>query len=479
MMKIFAIAKRILLQFIYDIRTLLLLFIAPIIVLWLLSVLLGASGYVPDIAVDNLPKEYVAALEKQDVHIIDVHDAKAEAKLKDNQLDAILKLPEDSTTLNIQLEGSDRIANAAVLSAVADATEEYSKGARKRMQKEIDSKKAENEKKRKEIESQIEDKKAEIAQKKAEAERKINNAKAKVRQQQKKAKTAKKNAKKQLSQMLASLPEEQRKKLEKQFDNMFASFDTGGSIDFSGLDMSDMSIDSIEFDTTDFDIDFDVDEYIAVQDVERSYLHGSDDWETFDFFGPIFIGLFIFVFTFITSGMSLVNERSAGTMMRFLATPVKSWQILGGYAMAFGLLAGAQVCVIVTAALKLIGFPNEGNVLFVVIIAVSLAIASVTFGLLVSGLAANAFQVVQLMLVFVVPQILLCGIFDLSGSPHWMQVLSQALPLTYGADAMQEVMLRGSGFDIIRNDLAIIWGFTCIFFILASLGLRKKHVHKA
>lgn len=479
MMKIFAIAKRILLQFIYDIRTLLLLFIAPIIVLWLLSVLLGASGYVPDIAVDNLPKEYVAALEKQDVHIIDVHDAKAEAKLKDNQLDAILKLPEDSTTLNIQLEGSDRIANAAVLSAVADATEEYSKGARKRMQKEIDSKKAEIEKKRKEIESQIEDKKAEIAQKKAEAERKINNAKAKVRQQQKKAKTAKKNAKKQLSQMLASLPEEQRKKLEKQFDNMFASFDTGGSIDFSGLDMSDMSIDSIEFDTTDFDIDFDVDEYIAVQDVERSYLHGSDDWETFDFFGPIFIGLFIFVFTFITSGMSLVNERSAGTMMRFLATPVKSWQILGGYAMAFGLLAGAQVCVIVTAALKLIGFPNEGNVLFVVIIAVSLAIASVTFGLLVSGLAANAFQVVQLMLVFVVPQILLCGIFDLSGSPHWMQVLSQALPLTYGADAMQEVMLRGSGFDIIRNDLAIIWGFTCIFFILASLGLRKKHAHKA
>ena len=166
-------------------------------------------------------------------------------------------------------------------------------------------------------------------------------------------------------------------------------------------------------------------------------------------------------------------------MMRFLATPVKSWQILGGYAIAFGTLAGVQVCAIVTAALKLIGFPNEGNVWYVVLIAISLAIASVTFGLLVSGLAANAFQVVQLMLVFVVPQILLCGIFDLSGAPHWMQVLSQALPLTYGANAMQEVMLRGSGLELIRHDLAIIWGFTCIFFILASLGLRKKHARKA
>ena len=260
---------------------------------------------------------------------------------------------------------------------------------------------------------------------------------------------------------------------------MFSSFDTGGSIDFSGMDIGDLSIDSIDFNTEDFEIDFNVDEYIAIQDVERSYVHGSEEWETFDFFGPIFIGLFIFVFTFITSGMSLVNERSAGTMMRFLATPVRSWQILGGYAIAFGLLACAQVSVIVTAALKLIGFPNEGNVLYVILIAVSLAIASVTFGLLVSGLAANAFQVVQLMLVFVVPQILLCGIFDLSGAPHWMQVLSQALPLTYGASAMQEVMLRGSGFESIRLNLAIIWGFTCIFFILASLGLRKKHARKA
>lgn len=478
MSKMFAIAKRILLQFIYDIRTLLLLFIAPIIVLWLLSVLLGASGYVPKIAVSDLPQEYVTALEKQDVRIIDAESDEAEDMLKAHELDAILVLPKDSTTLQVRLEGSDRTANAEVLSVVADATEEYTKGARTRMQKEIDRKKAEIEKKRKEIEAEIEDKKAEINKKKAEAERKINDAKAKVKRQQQKAKEAKKNAQKQMSKMLSTLPEEQRKTLEKQFNKLFASFGTGESISFSGLDMGDLSIDSIDFDTKDFDIDFDVDEYIAIQEVERSYLHGSDDWEVFDFFGPIFIALFIFVFTFITSGMSLVNERSAGTMMRFLATPVKSWQILGGYAIAFGILSCAQVCVIVTAALKLIGFPNEGNALFVVLVAVSLAIASVTFGLLVSGLASNAFQVIQLMLVFVVPQIFLCGIFDLSGAPHWMQVLSQMFPLTYGADAMQEIMLRGSGFETIRINLAIIWGFTCIFFILASLGLRKKHARR-
>ena len=53
----------------------------------------------------------------------------------------------------------------------------------------------------------------------------------------------------------------------------------------------------------------------------------------FDFYGSIFSGLF--VFTFLTSGMSLVNERSAGIIERFLATPVNSVQILGFIAAFF------------------------------------------------------------------------------------------------------------------------------------------------
>ena len=106
MTKMLAIAKRILLQFFYDKRTLLLLFAAPVIVLWLLSVLLGASGYIPKVAVQNLPEEYVTSLRKQDVQIVDVSKPEADSMLREGQLDAILELPEDSKTLEIHLEGS-------------------------------------------------------------------------------------------------------------------------------------------------------------------------------------------------------------------------------------------------------------------------------------------------------------------------------------------------------------------------------------
>ncbi len=235
----------------------------------------------------------------------------------------------------------------------------------------------------------------------------------------------------------------------------------------SGLDID------IEFPNID-EFTFEMSEYLPVQDVDVSYLHGSDCWRAFEFYGPVYIGIFLFVFTFITSGMSLVNERSAGTMTRFLATPVRPLQILGGYSLGFGVLALVQSAVILWIALTFIGFPNEGNLALVVFIAVSLALASVTLGLLVSGLAKNAFQVIQLMLIFVVPQILLSGLFDLSSSPEWLQVLSQCFPLTYGVDALRGIMLRGAGLESVGIDLLMIWGFIALFFILAALGFRKK-----
>lgn len=87
-----------------------------------------------------------------------------------------------------------------------------------------------------------------------------------------------------------------------------------------------------------------------------------------------------------------------------------------------------------------IGFPSEGNVGLVVFTCITMAMVSVALGLLVSGLATTPFQVIQLILLFVVPQILLCG-----------------------------ANLATVGFD-----LAILWGFLALFFTLAAASFRKK-----
>ena len=425
MRNVLAIARRILVQFAHDKRTLGLLFVAPIVVLWLLTVLLGQGEYEPKLAAVDLPSEFETCLVEKDATVTIADMNEAERMLRANEVDAVLYCTgEEGDELVVWAEGSDSTKTSASLRVATEALADMRADAADRMKADVESKRAE-----------IEDLKLQAEQK--------------------------------------------RQEVLDRTDELRAAFDDVPDVLKQQLGVSEEDLDvAAEFDDIEFpnldDFGFDLSDYLPVSSVEVSYLHGNDEWKMFDFYGPVFIGIFLFVFVFITSGMSLVNERSAGTMKRFLATPVKPAEVLGGYTLGFGVLALVQSAIIVLIALTLIGFPCEGNVALVVLTAVSLAIVSVTLGLLVSGLASSAFQVIQLMLLFVVPQILLSGLFDLSAAPGWLQAISACLPLTYGVDALRAIMLRGAGFAQIGLDLAVVWGFAIAFFVLASIGFRKR-----
>ncbi len=416
-----AIARRIFSQFAHDKRTLALLFVAPIVVLWLLSVLLGSDAYQPRIATVDLPASFQSSLETQDARITDASAAEAAQLLKENSVDAVLRMEDDGTTLNLWAEGSDATKTAAVASVVSSALSDARQLAGDEMKADAEAR-----------QQDMASKQQEAANKQAEVATAVKALTA----------TLPDTMKAQLPQALSSLSE---------------------STPTSPVPAEEFTLDMAD--------------YLPVQNMETTYLHGDESWTMLDYYGPVFIGIFLLMFVFITSGMSLVNEKSASTMTRFLATPVKPAQILGGYTIGFGALALVQASVILWAALFLIGFPCEGSIALALLVAVSFALVSVTLGLLVSGLASNAFQVIQLMLLFIMPQILLSGLLDLSSSPEWLQVLSRCLPTSYGVDALRAIMLRGAGFAEAGASIAAMWGFIVLFFTLAALRFRKKRAH--
>lgn len=203
------------------------------------------------------------------------------------------------------------------------------------------------------------------------------------------------------------------------------------------------------------------------------YVHGSEDLRSFDFFGPVFIGVFVFFFVFITAGISFVRERTGGTLERMMSTPVRRWEVVLGYCLGFGFFALIQTVIVASASIYWVGFPNFGSLWLVLLVAVSMALVSLTLGILVSEFANSELQVVQLIQIVVVPQILLSGMFDLSQTPDWMQLLSRLFPVSYGADAMRAVMLRGSSFSEILPDLTALWSFLFIFFVLDIIALKR------
>ncbi|HZG61341.1 MAG TPA: ABC transporter permease [Anoxybacillus sp.] len=208
-------------------------------------------------------------------------------------------------------------------------------------------------------------------------------------------------------------------------------------------------------------------------DLKTIYLHGSEDMALFDNFGPVLIGFFVFFFVFLIAGVSFLRERTGGTLERLLATPLKRWEIVVGYVIGFGIFTTFQASLISWFAIDILDMMMEGSFLYVLLITFLLAMTALTLGTLLSAFANNELQMIQFIPLVVVPQIFFSGLFNLETMAEWLRSLSVVMPLTYGADALREIMIRGNGWNEIALDVYVLLGFSLLFIVLNVIALKK------
>lgn len=203
------------------------------------------------------------------------------------------------------------------------------------------------------------------------------------------------------------------------------------------------------------------------------YYYGSNDLNMFDQVGAALIGFFVFFFVFMIGGISFLRERTRGTLEKLLSTPIKRWEIVTGYLIGFGLFTIIQSLIIVSYAIYVLDVWMVGDFWQLLIITFLLAITALTLATLLSAYARNEFQMMQFIPLVIIPQVFFSGIFPLETMDKWMQILSKFMPLTYGADAMQQIMIKGKNLWDIWPNIVIIFGFALAFFILNVLALKK------
>ncbi len=203
------------------------------------------------------------------------------------------------------------------------------------------------------------------------------------------------------------------------------------------------------------------------------YYFGADDLNLFDQIGSVLIGFFIFFFVFILGGISFLRERTQGTLEKLLSTPIKRWEIVTGYLLGFGLFTVIQSLISVAYAVYVLDVYMAGQFWELLIVTLMLALTALTLATLLSAYANNEFQMVQFIPIVIVPQVFFSGIFNLETMAEWLQVLSKFMPLTYGAEAMQAVMIKGQGIVDILPQLGVLFGFAVVFFLLNIVALKK------
>lgn len=195
----------------------------------------------------------------------------------------------------------------------------------------------------------------------------------------------------------------------------------------------------------------------------------------FDRIGPALLGIFPMVVMFLVTSITMLRERTTGTLERLLSTPIGKGDILGGYAVALGGLAAVQAVLASAFAVWVCGLDVAGPGWLLVVVAVATALVGTATGLFTSAFARTEFQAVQFMPAVVLPQFLLCGlIVPREEMPRVLELVSAFLPLSYAVDGMNAVTQQADPVAEALGDVGLLLAFSVAALVLGSLTLRRR-----
>ncbi|TXJ05462.1 MAG: ABC transporter permease [Aeromicrobium sp.] len=196
--------------------------------------------------------------------------------------------------------------------------------------------------------------------------------------------------------------------------------------------------------------------------------------DIFNHIGPALIGLFPFTIFFLITSVTMVRERTSGTLERLMTTPIRRGELIAGYTLALSIASFVQAVITTAVGVWLLGLDlaQPWGVLFLAVVS---SIVGTALGLLASAFARTEFQAVQFMPLAIIPQFLLCGLLvprDQMVAPlYW---LSEMLPLSHLIDAFDIVTTESD----VSSELLVKVGVQVIFALgfltLASLTLPRK-----
>jgi len=206
--------------------------------------------------------------------------------------------------------------------------------------------------------------------------------------------------------------------------------------------------------------------------IEPIYDQQVDD---LDYTAPGVIGFAIMLISIMLTSISIVRERTSGTLTRLLIAPVRAWEVSIGYVVAFLLIGLVQAAELFLVSYFLFDIRFVGSPIWVALIILLFTIGLQGVATLISTLAKNEFQAMQFILVILIPSIMLAGVFwPIETMPTQIQPITMLNPLTHANSALRDVMLRGWEISAITTELAILGGFALLMLILSIQSMKRQ-----
>lgn len=185
---------------------------------------------------------------------------------------------------------------------------------------------------------------------------------------------------------------------------------------------------------------------------------------------------FVMIFLLVIVGViTVTRERIQGTQDRLYSTPLRSSERLLGYVIGLLFIAVLMITLLLIFGVFVFGARVQGNVLLLIFAAFLFGVTHIFMAVFLSNFAQNELQAIQFAPLTAIPSMALGGMLvPIVSLPVWLQPISYIVPLTYGINLFEGIMLKGWGFAELWVDFVVVAGMCLIFFTLAVVTVRNR-----
>lgn len=210
-------------------------------------------------------------------------------------------------------------------------------------------------------------------------------------------------------------------------------------------------------------------------EVDERVVFGPKEGTNLQFLLPGMVAFTVFIIGAMLTTVSIVKERSSGTLPRLLSSPIGRGEVVLGLVLAFATLALLQSISVLAIATLVFGIEVSGNVFLALVTTFLVSLVALGLGILFSGLAKNEFQATQSIMLFVFPNMFLAGLLaPVEAMPTVLRPLTRLVPLTYAIEAERAIINHGAGLLAVAPELLILAAFAAVFLGSGAYAFGRR-----
>jgi len=193
-------------------------------------------------------------------------------------------------------------------------------------------------------------------------------------------------------------------------------------------------------------------------------------------FVPGVMAMVLLLICSLMTSIAIVREKEMGTMEVLLVSPLRPALVIISKTIPYLVLSFINICSILLLSYFVLGVPVKGNLFLLLAEGILFIITSLSLGMFVSSVAATQTAAMFGTLVgLFMPTLMFSGfMFPVDNMPIPLQMLSNIIPSKWFFNIVKAIMIKGLGFSAIWKETLILFGMTCLLFIISIRKFDKR-----